>query len=100
MALDKTVLAGLLITAETQIVQESVAPLPIDPKTQEKINRKCTLYADAIYTWLLTATVNTSVTTVTTNAPGTVAVAGTAAAQVNPLPVVGTGSGAGVGTII
>lgn len=99
MALDKNNLAAALTAIETQIVAESLAPLEIDAVTQEKIERKCNLTADAIYTWLLTATVNVTVSTTTTHAPLTINVAGTAAAQTNPAPVAGVGSGAGTGTI-
>lgn len=99
MALDKTVLANALITIEKQIVEESLAPLPLDAITAEKIERKCNLTADAIYSWLLTATVNVSVNTTTTHITGAIQVQGTAVAQANIVPIVGTGSGTGTGTI-
>ena len=99
MALDKNSLAAALTAIETEIVAESLAPLEIDPVTQEKIERKCSQTADAIYTWLLTATVNVTVNTTTTHVPFTINVTGTAAAQTNPAPVAGTGSGTGTGTI-
>jgi len=100
MALDKTALATALFSIEEQIVAESLAPLQIDSITREKIQRKCDLTADAIYTWLLTATVNVNVSTTTSHAPGTINVIGTAAAQSNVVPVVGTGTGTGTGTLI
>jgi hypothetical protein len=99
MALDKTALANALIAIETQIVEESLAPLALDDTTREKIERKCNLTADAIYTWILTATVNVSVNTTTLHPTGVIAVAGSAVAQTNPLPVAGTGTGSGTGTI-
>lgn len=99
MALDKTVLALELIRIESEIVQESLGDMPMDDATRSRIESKCNQTADAIYNWLLTATVSVNVNTTTTHAISSINVAGTAAAQTNPAPVFGTGSGSGTGTI-
>ncbi len=108
MALDPNALGTALAQVDINIINEEylakgVVPPTIDPITLSAIERRSQLYAEAIYTWILTATVNTNVTTTSTtnHVPGAIAVTGTAVAQANPAPVVGTatGSGTGVGTL-
>lgn len=108
MALDPNALGAALAQVDINIINEGylakgAVPPTIDPITLSAIERRSQLYAEAIYTWILTATVNTNVTTTSTtnHVPGAIAVTGTAVAQANPAPVVGTatGSGTGVGTL-
>lgn len=108
MALNPAALGAALAQVDIQLlnqkyIERGVIPPVLDPLTQASIEARAQGYATAIHAWILTATVNTSVTTssTTTHAPGTINVAGTAAAQSNPSPVVGTasGTGTGVGTL-
>jgi uncharacterized protein (UPF0371 family) len=102
MALDPLTLAASLKAADLSAIT-STGNL-VDPLTLSAIEARATAYASAIHLWILTATVNTAVTTgvTTTHAPATINVTGTAIAQTNPVAVVGVGvgEGAGVGTII
>ena len=107
MALDVNVLRDLLaqadITVINRVYEKSAAtgeePLTPTPSELENINQRAQLYAQAIHTWILTATVNTTVNTnlSTLHPSGVINVAGTAVAQTNPAPVVGNGTGSGTG---
>lgn len=105
MALDPTQLANALYAIEESAIADTLALM--DPSAQAQvrasIRSKVDATAQAIYAWVLTATVTTSVsaTGTTTHLPNTINVAGTAVAQTNPLPVVGTSTstGSGVGTL-
>ena len=108
MALDPNALKQALKQVDIDMIidaylEKDVDPPEIDDETLDSIDTRAEGYANAIYNWILTATVNTNVTTnVTTIHPsGTINVAGSAAAQSNPLPVSGTGNGTGngVGTL-
>ena len=108
MALDPNALAIALAQIDINIINQEystkgVVPPRVDPLTVLAIQNRAQQYAQAIHTWILTATVNTNVntTSTTTNPTGTVNVIGTAAAQTNPAPIVGTatGTGTGVGTL-
>ena len=109
MALDPNALKEALKQVDINLIRAAylanpnVFPPEIDSDTLDAIDARALGYANAIYNWILTATVNTNVTTnVTTLHPsGTINVAGSAAAQSNPLPVSGTGNGTGngVGTL-
>ena len=108
MALDPNALKQALKQVDINMIRDAylekdVDPPEIDDETLSSIDTRAEGYANAIYSWILTATVNTNVTTnVTTLHPsGTINVAGSAAAQSNPLPVSGTGNGTGngVGTL-
>ena len=108
MALNVDQLATALAQVDINLVNQAyiekgVTPPTIDSATQASIEARAEGYAQAIYTWILTATVNTTVNTnlSTLHPSGTINVVGTAAAQTNPAPVVGggTGSGTGVGTL-
>ena len=108
MALDPNALKLALKEVDINLINQSYsanenAPPEIAEELERKIEARALGYANAIYNWILTATVNTNVTTnVTTLHPsGTINVAGSAAAQSNPLPVSGTGNGTGngVGTL-
>ena len=102
-----TALAQADITVINSVFAKSAAAGAVPPTLTdselENINQRAQLYAQAIYTWILTATVNTTVNTnlSTLHPSGTINVTGTALAQTNPAPVVGggTGSGTGVGSI-
>jgi hypothetical protein len=104
--LDPTALASSFIQIELDSMNSSytsdgqVIPLTLDAETQARITSKCTDMANAIHQWILNAEVNTTVSTSvsTTHAPGSINVVGTAAAQSNVAPVVGTGTGSGNGT--
>lgn len=98
--------AALLAIEESSIIEgyaSAGTPPVIDPNTRSRIDKKCRATADAIYAWILTATVNSSVTTTvtTTNAPGSIIVVGSPSTQLNAVPAFGTGAGTGtaVGTI-
>ena len=98
-------LVSALVAVERQIILDAyarsgVTPANIDAFTESAIQQKAQGYADAILQWVTTATVNTTVSTTvnTTHAPATINVTGSAVAQTNPAPVVGTGSGTGTGT--
>ena len=102
-----TALAQADITVLNNIYTRSASSGAVPPVLGDEelavINEKANLYAQAIHTWILTATVNTNVNTsvTTAHAPGTINVTGTAVAQTNPAPVAGTGTGtgAGIGTL-
>lgn len=104
--LDPTSLATQLIDIEINAMNTSytsdgvTTPIALDAETRARITEKCTSMANAIYQWVLTAEVTTTVNTTvsTTHAPGTINVAGTAVAQANVVPVVGAGTGSGTGT--
>lgn len=98
-------LVSALVAVERQIIMDAyvragVTPTIIDPSTEAAIVQKAEGYAEAILHWVTTATVSTTVSTTvnTTHAPATINVTGTALAQTNLAPVVGTGSGNGTGT--
>lgn len=104
MALDPNALGVALAQVDIQLINQKyiergVIPPVLDDLTLAAIQERAQGYATAIHAWILTATVNTNVTTTstTTHAPGTINVAGTALAQSNPTPVVGTASGTGTG---
>jgi len=107
MALNVQQLATALAQADITVINNIYArsatsgavPPVIEEDELEAINQRANLYAQAIYTWVLTATVNTNVNTnvTTTHAPGTINVTGTAVAQTNPAPIAGTGAGTGTG---
>ncbi len=108
MALNPAQLATALAQVDIDLINSKyrdsdVIPPVIPQAVLDSINLRATQYAQAIHTWILTATVNTNVntTSTTTNPTGTVNVIGTAAAQTNPAPIVGTatGTGTGVGTL-
>lgn len=108
MALDPNALGAALAQVDIQLINQKyiergVIPPTLEDSTLESIQERAQGYATAIHTWILTATVNTNVTTTSTtnHVPGAIAVTGTAVAQANPAPVVGTatGSGTGVGTL-
>ena len=105
MALDPNALKEALKEVDINLINQSYlendnTPPEIDEALDRKIEARALGYANAIYNWILTATVTTNVTTsVSTLHPsGTINVAGTAAAQSNPIPVTGTGNGTGSGT--
>jgi hypothetical protein len=108
MALNPAQLATALAQVDINLInskyiESNVIPPGIPQPVLDSINLRATQYAQAIHTWILTATVNTTVNTssTTVNAPGSVNVAGTAVAQTNPAPIVGTatGTGTGLGTL-
>ena len=107
MALDPNALGAALAQVDIQLINqkyiERCDTSTLEDSTLESIQERAQGYATAIHTWILTATVNTNVTTTSTtnHVPGAIAVTGTAVAQANPAPVVGTatGSGTGVGTL-
>lgn len=104
MALNVDQLAIALAQVDINLVNQAyiekeVTPPTIDSATQASIKARAEGYAQAIYTWILTATVNTTVNTnlSTLHPSSTINVAGTAVAQTNPAPVVGSGTGSGTG---
>lgn len=105
MALDPNALKLALKQVDINLITQSYIDNEVDPPTisqevQDQIDERAEGYANAIYNWILTATVSTTVSTNvnTTHAPATINVAGSPAAQSNPLPVFGTGVGSGSGT--
>lgn len=105
MALDPNALKLALKQVDINLITQSYIDNEVDPPTidepmERKIDQRAEGYANAIYNWILTATVSTTVSTSvnTTHAPATINVAGSPAAQSNPLPVFGTGVGSGSGT--
>jgi hypothetical protein len=103
MALNATNLAFALQAIEESVIVDAYIanglPPTIDPATKERIRRKCQDTANAIYAWLLTATVTTPISVQTLHAPGSIQTTGTAVAQANPAPVVGTATGTATGVI-
>lgn len=104
MALNVQALATALAQVDINQInkaylEKGVVPPTVDPLTQASIQERALGYAQAIHTWILTATINTNVNTsvTTAHAPGTINVTGTAVAQTNPAPVAGTGTGTGTG---
>jgi hypothetical protein len=101
MALDPNILSQALAQADLDLLREKFEAngAVLGEEFEQSIIDRADAYATAIHAWILTATVNTNVTTTSTtsHAPGTIDVEGNAFAQSNPSPVVGTASGTGTG---
>lgn len=103
MALNPTNLAFALQAIEESIIVEAYVanglPPTIDPATKDRIRRKCQDTANALYAWITTATVTSPISVQTLHAPSSIQTTGTAVAQANPAPVVGTATGTATGVI-
>lgn len=103
MALNPNNLAiSLQAIEEATIIEAYIAngvPPVIDPATKERIRRKCQDTANAIYAWVITATVTTPISVQTLHPIGAITTAGSPSAQSNVVPVIGSASGTGTGTI-
>lgn len=84
MALNPAVLAALIKSKRIAALGDALAD---DAAGLAALDADCQAIAEACVEHITAAAVVT-----TTFAPGTIAVTGTAAAQANPAPVVGTGS--------